>query len=43
MVDLIEELVEKWQDALDCAEDYAEQTLVAEFLDDLKTVLRSGK
>lgn len=36
----IEEITEKWQDALDCAEptDYEARNLIEEFLDDLKHV-----
>lgn len=32
----IDALVEKWNDALECAEDWTERNLVSEFLEDLK-------
>lgn len=39
----IEELLEKYEDALACADDYTEQNLLSEIVDDLKTVLRHGE
>lgn len=29
------ELIEKWTDALDCADDWTEKNLITEFLEDL--------
>lgn len=43
MIDLLDELIEKYEDALACAEDYAEQNILSEIVDDLKMVLRRGR
>lgn len=43
VIDLLEALIEKYQDALDCADDYAEQNILSEIVDDLKRVLRRGE
>jgi len=43
VVSWIEELLEKYEDALACAEDYTEQNILSEIVDDLKMVLRRGK
>ena len=37
---MIDELIEKWQDVVDHADDYLEKTLAEEILEDLKQVRR---
>jgi hypothetical protein len=32
----VQELIDKWQDALDCSEEWIERNLIEEFLEDLK-------
>ena len=34
----LEELVDKWNDALSCADSYEEKNLISEFLEDLKYI-----
>lgn len=34
----LQELIEKWNDVLDCADEYAEKTLIVEFLEDLHDI-----
>lgn len=33
-----EELIDKWQDALACADEYLERNLISEFLEDLRYI-----
>lgn len=37
---LIETLIEKWEDVQNCTEDPIEQALIQEFLDDLELIAR---
>jgi len=34
----LEELVDKWQDVLSCADSYEEKNLISEFLEDLRDI-----
>jgi len=36
MIDAIEEIIEKWEDVITHTDDFEEQTLAQEFIDDLK-------
>lgn len=36
----VDALIEKYQDALECADDWTERNLISEFLDDLKDIKR---
>lgn len=40
MVDMIEELIEKYQDWVEHTDDFTEQTVLEEILDDLKGLVR---
>lgn len=42
MFDLLEEMIEKWEDVIEHSDDYEEQTLAQEFLDDLKALKQHG-
>jgi hypothetical protein len=38
--ELLDELIEKWEDVITHTDDFEEQTLASEFIDDLKLLKR---
>lgn len=40
MKDLISELIEKYEDVIECSDDWAEKNLAQEVIEDLKDILR---